>query len=650
MLLNYPQNSNLTIMNTIYHRPVKNPETGKLKKDYLTLVYKNLDTGKKDHIEIYRPEYTFYRLKESALSKYFEWDEEAKEYKFYNLFFAHEEDVEPVTCPYTDIKKTIAKITGNEDFFYNNIQSGNFRANEQLHTIPTILGSDIDIEDYYRKVFNDQYRNETCSISKSFFDIEADTINMAGDFPMMGECPINAVSFINEQTNSIDVFLLRNPNNPLIEEFEKSIGPDLINELQEFIIDKVGGPEQAKKFKADHFKFQFRFYDDEIEMIQQLFQLINYLEPDFLLAWNMAFDIPYIIERCKKLGYDPALLLSNPNFKEKFAEYWIDEKHRNEYEARGDFYNIAMNTVCIDQLVQFASRRKGQSQFPNFKLDTAGEIIAKVRKYDYSHITTQISKLPYLDYKTFVFYNIMDTIVQKCIEIETNDIDYIFSKCVSNNTRYAKGHRQTYYLTNRAIKEFAKDNFIFGNNVNKYNPQKVEFEGAIVGDPTHNSEYAKLKQNGEVYNVAKNLDDYDYKSLYPSITRENNFAPNTLIAKIIIDEKVHNKENLFDNPLYDRGGAYIEDLMSGNYVEFAHRWMGLANVREMIEDLQEYIDNNIVPNISHLDQINNRVPMQVYSEETPYLPMAIDEDAEYMNTSIPAHIDFHYYLKKIGVA
>ena len=36
MLLNYPQNSNLTIMNTIYHRPVKNPVTGKLKKDYFS--------------------------------------------------------------------------------------------------------------------------------------------------------------------------------------------------------------------------------------------------------------------------------------------------------------------------------------------------------------------------------------------------------------------------------------------------------------------------------------------------------------------------------------------------------------------------------------------------------------------------------------
>ena len=37
MLLKYPQNSNLTIMNTIYHRPVKNPETGKYKKDFFLI-------------------------------------------------------------------------------------------------------------------------------------------------------------------------------------------------------------------------------------------------------------------------------------------------------------------------------------------------------------------------------------------------------------------------------------------------------------------------------------------------------------------------------------------------------------------------------------------------------------------------------------
>ena len=45
---------------------------------------------------------------------------------------------------------------------------------------------------------------------------------MAGDFPEMGECPINAISFINDNDHSINIFLLRNEKNPLIEQFEKN--------------------------------------------------------------------------------------------------------------------------------------------------------------------------------------------------------------------------------------------------------------------------------------------------------------------------------------------------------------------------------------------------------------------------------------------
>ena len=61
--------------------------------------------------------------------------------------------------------------------------------------------------------------------------------------------------------------------------------------------------------------------------------------------------------------------------------------------------------------------------------------------------------LPYLDMKVFSFYNVMDVIVQKCIEKSTQDCEYIFTKCLVNNTVYPKGHRQSIYLANR----FAKD-------------------------------------------------------------------------------------------------------------------------------------------------------------------------------------------------
>lgn len=58
---------------------------------------------------------------------------------------------------------------------------------------------------------------------------------MKGDFPELGECPINAVSYIYE--NKIRSFLLRNDKNKLIDEFENELKSDhkkLFKELNEF--------------------------------------------------------------------------------------------------------------------------------------------------------------------------------------------------------------------------------------------------------------------------------------------------------------------------------------------------------------------------------------------------------------------------------
>ena len=87
----------------------------------------------------------------------------------------------------------------------------------------------------------------------------------------------------------------------------------------------------------------------------------------------------------------------------------------------------------------FASKRKAKiGSYKSFKLDDIGELETGVHKLDYSHITTKLAKLPRLDFKTFVLYNIMDTVVQKCIETQTQDLEYIFTKCLVNNTIYCE--------------------------------------------------------------------------------------------------------------------------------------------------------------------------------------------------------------------
>lgn len=117
-------------------------------------------------------------------------------------------------------------------------------------------------------------------------------------------------------------------------------------------------------------------------------------------------------------------------------------------------------------------------------------------------------QLPYLDYKTFVFYNIMDTIVQLCIEHKVGDVDFVFGKALTTNTRYAKVHRQTTYLVNRAIKDFNDMGYVVGNNINKNN-QKEGFAGAFVADPVNVSDKPKKKINSRAINICDNSDDFD---------------------------------------------------------------------------------------------------------------------------------------------
>jgi DNA polymerase elongation subunit (family B) len=629
MITGYPEGSNLTIMNAVYRYPGKDIN-GKHINDSMTIVYKDNNTGKKGIEIIDCPTYEYYMLNDD-------------QYVDHNLFFEDINKTKKIITPYSELLKSIAENTGNEKFFYDNIKSSNRRANNILHTHERVLYSDTQIEDHFRFRFDKMYKNDIIPITKSYFDIEADTTYMKGDFPEMGECPINALTFIDDSSQKVYTLLLRNEGNQLIEEFERNINLELFKELKDFIIEAVGGWKQATRYKLMNLEFEFLFFDSEIELIETFFKLINYHKPDFALAWNMGFDIPYIIERIKVLGYNPADIMSHPDFKYKKAEYFIDELHKSDFAERGDFATISSYTIFLDQLIHFASRRKGQSKFPSFKLDIIGEIIAKVRKVDYSHITHNLSQLPYLDYKLFVFYNIMDTIVQKCIEVKTNDIDYIFGKCVLNNTRYHKGHRQTVYLTNRSAKEFYEQGYIIGNNSNRANSKPEKFPGALVGDPTHNSDYSKLKINNHAINIADNLDDFDFKSLYPSIQREFDMSPNTQIGRIIIDNEIYNHQKfLEDQPM---GGKFLEDLQSHVWLEFCHRWLHLGGYLDVYKDIEEFFTSIKNPN-NCLRSFTNEgliIPISLFIGDKNISPINIIDSKSFINP-----IEIFKSIPKVG--
>jgi len=580
MIPGYEQGSDITILNTIYHYPRKNESTGRWDSGAITIVAKDNVNNKKVMTEIENPTYVYYMAKEGKSQEH-------------NRLFIKKEDAERIEVPYIELEKDIAERTGNLNFYFDNIKNGNRRENRILHEHVDVFNSDTHIEDHIRFRFSQMYQNRNVPVTKAYFDIEADVIDIVGDFPEPGEAPINAITLIDDARNEIHTLLLRNDKNPLIKEFEQSVNGTFFKELQELINKTVGGYKQAKRLGVSDYKFNMYFYNeqDEIKLIQDLFIMINTIKPDFVLAWNMAFDMPYIIARIKKLGYNPVDIICHPDFDRKVCEYFVDELHKNEFAERGDFCKVSSYSVYLDQMIQFASRRKGQSAFTSFSLNYIGGVIAGAKKLDYSHITTELAKLPYLDYKTFVMYNIVDTIVQKCIEVKAGDIDYVFNKCITNCTRYAKCHRQTVYLANRGMIEFYEQGYIIGNNTNRGNPKPTEkYPGAFVADPLNISDIPKMKINGVPVMLFDNLDDFDYARLYPSILQEFNIAPNTQIGKVIFPQKVYEGENRRKDEKYSREGQFMEDLQSHVYLEFAERWLHLGGYEDLYDDIIEYFN------------------------------------------------------------
>lgn len=576
---------NITLLNTIFW--YAQDQNSKKHNQVLDIIYKDLDSNQKYFCELINPDYEYYIAKpENRVD--------------YNRLFIPENETTKVVVPYKDLEKSIAENVGMKDFYKANIANGDRQENKKLHMHPDVFRSDMNIEDYYRFKFSELYKNDPFPVSKAFFDIEVDTKKMSGDFPEYGEVPVNAVSLVLQGTKEIYAFLLRTSGNPQIKEFEDFVNSGMIFEdLDRFIETSVGGPERCKKFDLYGFKYNFLFYDedDEINLIADLFKAINARKPDFVLAWNMAFDIPYIIFRILKLGYDPTEIMCHPDFSNKIASYYIDERNQNEYAERGDYANISSYSVFLDQMIQYASRRKGQSRPKSFSLDYTGETVAGVKKLDYKNITTSISDLPYVSYKTFVYYNIMDTIVQYCIEKRTGDIDFVFNKSLMNNTRYCKIHRQTVYLANRGCREFYHNGFIIGNNVNKYKPKTDEkLAGAFVADPVRVNDYSRIYVNGKPSNLFDNDVDFDYSSLYPSIIKEFNNAHNTMIGLLIIDGQVvgrYCKENPRNIEGWTRASAFMEDIQSKNWLEFNSRWFALAPFNELYKEVEEICENII---------------------------------------------------------
>lgn len=594
--------------------------------DCLYTIYKDLTTGKKEVIPIENPKMPIYFEKDDCRNH------------THNVDFREISDCEKVVVPYKEIPFAIANHMGDpgKNFLREIFETKNYRDMNMIYTYPYVFGHDYDIRVVNRYEWKKHVNpNIIPEINKGFLDIECDSFDIKG-FANPNTCPIDLVTVIDGTEKKSYTFALVNKEyKPQVdlesikkyhpeeyqkafekEEYRKKMYESRHKQEQELMGDLDGLREELHDMFDDSygkFNYNFYFYEDEKKMLIHLFQMIHQISPDFLLIWNISFDIPYIIDRLKALGLNPEDIIPDPEFVQRHCYFKKDHTH-HDIKNKTDFFEVTSKTIYIDQMELYGAVRKGREEQRSYSLNAIGKKEVEDEKLDYSE-DGDIKTVGYRNYRKYFIYNIKDVLLQFGIERNVEDIDTLYMNTYDNITPYSDNFKQTVTLRNVQYRVFDAMGLIPGANVNqillqrdmrlhpeKYGKKKeVDFEGALVGNTRLIYPFGKKMYGKRTNYIFSYSMDMDMSAFYPNTIFTLNIAAATLIFKCIVKAEdyvpkggklpfhgITDIQLVKDNKDSFKGdiaGEIFDNLQCGNILTTGHKFMNLPTVTEIEKEI-----------------------------------------------------------------
>lgn len=594
--------------------------------DYLYIIWKDINTGEK-YLKV---------MPEPMMTIYYEKPEFRNHNNWHN--YAKLDECYPVTVKYKDILYNIVENIGPvaRERMNQCFQNGDFNALKEFYAFPYVFGADFDVRAWYRYNWKKNFSNDLPKhITKGFMDIEVDSLESIG-FPNPQFNPIDLTTIIDSDNKEVYTFALigvecedKDTSFMTEEQKEKELERRQMykNRLEQqgywsTHVDELN-EEAHKMFDENYpdFHYNFYFYKEESKMIIHLFQLINKLKLDMIAIWNISFDFPYIIERLKGFGLDPAEVICPKEFPVKQC-YFKKDIHHFDIKNKTDCVICTSYTIFIDQMINYAAIRKGGSELRRNNLSYIAEKEIGDEKLDYSDFGN-IKTLSYTNYLEYILYNIKDVLLQVGIENRTKDFETYYTSSYENMTPYESVFKQTVTLRNVQYESFAEQGLVPGNNINQIygkvpNTKQLDedgneiedsddptFEGALVGNPKLITKFGEKLYGQKTNNIFRYSIDLDMSAFYPNTIMTINIDPSTLIFKVIVkvdqfepvggklkfrgitDTQVFSSNKDYFKPGEDVGKEICDNFQTRNYLSFGKKWLNLPSVNEVYERMKE---------------------------------------------------------------
>ena len=240
-----------------------------------------------------------------------------------------------------------------------------------------------------------------------------------------------------------------------------------------------------------HFKFVFRYFKSEYDLLYFFFSM-HIPKMAMMTGWNFEdYDWRYLYNRAKLLGIDPTL--ASPT---RILTGQVDRP---------------AHVGLIDYLKAYKKWTWNSNE--NYRLDTIGEKLCKIKKVQHSE---SLDDMLNNNFEKYVYYNAIDCCLVKLIHEACNALTCGLTTAWLGRIKAMDCFSTTYIPENLLRSSFYGEHKVLG--VDPFAKKKVgeKYEGAFVKQP--------------IPGLHKYCTCNDYASLYPSLMRQFNIGPETLVT------------------------------------------------------------------------------------------------------------------------
>ena len=245
-------------------------------------------------------------------------------------------------------------------------------------------------------------------------------------------------------------------------------------------------------------------FSNEGDMLQAFLDLIQ--DSDILTGWNSeGYDIPYTVNRVSRV-------LSKDDTR-RFC-LWKQLPKKREYEKYGkqaETYDL-IGRVHLDSLELY--RKYTYEERHTYRLDAIGELEVGEKKTVYEGTLDQLYNN---DFRTFIEYNRQDVALLDKLDKKLRFID-LSNELAHANTVLLQTTMGAVAVTEQAIINEAHHRGLQVPNRPKRDDENTAAAGAYVAFPKKG--------------LHKWIGSMDLNSLYPSVIRALNMAPETIVGQL----------------------------------------------------------------------------------------------------------------------